>query len=227
MREGGMRSPEHQEIRVLIADDHPVVRAGLQAILATNERIRVIGEVARGEDLVEAVARFSPQLDLLILDAHMPDFNPVTAVRRLTAQFPALKILVLSSYDDREYVAGLLNAGVHGYVLKDEPPATLFAAIHTLAEGEMYLSPKVARVYVRHQRQLMSERDLLLDLTDRELEVLRLVGKGYDNHEIAKALAISYETVKNHLRNIYSKLGLTNRYQAIVFAFRHNLVQLD
>ncbi len=222
-----MGTPEQHGIRVLIADDHPVVRAGLQALLQTRNDIHVVGEITCGKDVLTAVAQHAHSLDLLILDAHMPDFNPVKAVREIRAQFPALRILILSSYDDREYVTGLLNAGVHGYVLKDEPPATLFAAIRTVAEGEMYLSPRIARVYVRHQRRLMNERDLLLELTDRELEVLRLVGKGYDNHEIARMLTISYETVKNHLRNIYSKLGLTNRYQAIVFAFRHNIVELD
>jgi len=220
-------SIKQRPIRVLIADDHPVVRAGLRALLASSTEIQVVGEVAHGDEIIGAVAKRWPAVDVLVLDAHMPDFNPIAAVRRLIARFPALRILVLSSYDDREYVIGLLHAGAHGYVLKDEPPATLFAAIRTVADGEMYLSPRVARVYVGHQRRVTAERDELLDLTDRELEVLRLVGRGYDNGEIARILTISYETVKNHLRNIYGKLGLTNRYQAIVFAFRNELVRFD
>ncbi|GAB4199779.1 MAG: hypothetical protein OHK0022_20310 [Roseiflexaceae bacterium] len=112
-------------------------------------------------------------------------------------------------------------------MLKDEPRATLVSAVRIVADGDMYMSPKVATVYVRRQRTLASDRDRLLTLTDREREVLGLVGSGYDNQEIGDRLKISYETVKNHLRSIYGKLSVANRYQAIVFAFRNNLIRLD
>lgn len=135
--------------------------------------------------------------------------------------------MILSSYDNSEYVLGLLNAGARGYALKDEPRATLISAIRIIADGETYMSPKIASVYIRQQRRLIEDRDRLLDLTGREQEVLGMVGIGLDNQQISDRLNISYETVKNHLRNIYSKLGLTNRYQAIVFAFRSGVAKVE
>ncbi|WP_026370817.1 response regulator [Kallotenue papyrolyticum] len=211
-------------ISLIIADDHPVVRAGVRAMLEAEGNLRVVAEIGHGAEIDPTVARHCHETDLLLLDARMPGLEPIAAVRALSVSAPELKVLVLSSYDESEYVTGLLHAGARGYILKDEPRATLIAAIRTVADGDMYLSPKVAGVYVRHQRQRATERDRLLTLTERELEVLRLVGAGYDNQAIGAALTISYETVKHHLRNIYGKLGLTNRYQAIVFAFRNRLV---
>lgn len=214
-------------IRLLIADDHPVVRAGLCALFERTPDIRVVEEISHGGIVVDTALTLWPNFDLLVLDARMPRFNPVTTVQQLCAELAGLKILIFSSYDDREYVIGLLNAGARGYLLKDEPRATIMSALRIIADGDMYISPKIASIYVRHQRDTGEERDQLLVLTSREIEVLQLVGAGYDNQEIGAALTISHETVKNHLRNIYSKLGLANRYQAITFAFRNQLVRGD
>lgn len=211
-------------IRLIIADDHPVVRAGVRAMLEAAGDLRVVAEIGHGAEIVPTVARHRHETDLLLLDARMPGLEPIAAVRTLRLSAPELKVLILSSYHECEYVTGLLHAGAHGYLLKDEPRATLIAALRTVADGDMYLSPKVAGVYVRHQQHRAAEHDRLQTLTARELEVLRLVGAGYDNQAISAVLTISHETVKHHLRNIYGKLGLTNRYQAIVFAFRNRLV---
>lgn len=214
-------------VRLVIADDHPVVRAGLRAVFETDTDLRVVEEIASGADVLDRVQHLWPAFDLLVLDARMPRFDPVATVRQLTQMYDDLKIMVLSSYDNSEYVNGLLNAGARGYVLKDEPRATLISAVHIIVNGDTYMSPKIASVYVQQQRRLIDDRNLLLELTDREREVLQLVGAGYDNQEIGNALTISYETVKNHLRNIYGKLGIGNRYQAIVFAFRNGIVDLQ
>lgn len=211
-------------IRLLIADDHPIVRQGLRSLFESVPGVTVVDEIALGSVVAERALALWPAFDILMLDARMPGLDPIATVRQLCAAAPALKVVVLSSYDEPEYVTGLLNAGARGYILKDEPRATLVSALHVVADGEMYMSPKIASVYVRRQRRLTEERERLMALTDREREVLTLVGQGHDNQEVGAVLSISYETVKNHLRNIYTKLNLANRYQAIAFAFRTGLV---
>ncbi|MBO9327037.1 MAG: response regulator transcription factor [Roseiflexus sp.] len=214
-------------IRLLLVDDHPIVLEGLRSIFESSDDCQVIGELTGSVDLHTQILVRAAELDVVLLDARMPDFDPIATVRALTAMHPPLKILILSSYDSPEYVHGLINAGAQGYILKDEPRETLLSAVRIVAAGDMYISPRAARVYVQRQRRYNEARDRLIELTDREREVLRLVGAGYDNEQIGNELTISYDTVKNHLRNIYAKLGVTNRYQAIVFAFRSGLISLE
>jgi DNA-binding NarL/FixJ family response regulator len=214
-------------IRLLLVDDHPIVLEGLRSIFESSDDCQVIGELTGSVDLHTRILVRAAELDLVLLDARMPDFDPIATVRALAATHPPLKILILSSYDSPEYVHGLINAGAQGYILKDEPREIILSAVRIVAAGDMYISPRVARVYVQRQRRYNEARDRLIELTDREREVLRLVGAGYDNEQIGNELTISYDTVKNHLRNIYAKLGVTNRYQAIVFAFRSGLISLE
>lgn len=214
-------------IRLVIADDHPVVREGLRIIFESDSEIAVVEEITQGKEVCNRVTALWPQFDILILDVRMPHFDPIATVQQLTNTLNDIKILVLSSYDNPEYVTGLLNAGARGYMLKDEPRMTLISAARIVTEGDMYISPKIAHVYVQRQRRLLEDHDHLMRLTEREKEVLRLVGSGCDNQQIATTLTISGETVKNHLRNVYSKLGILNRYQAIVFAFRNGIAHVD
>ncbi len=220
-------SQEKAMIRLLLVDDHPIVLEGLRSIFESSDDCQVIGKLTGSVDLHTRILMHAAELDLVLLDARMPDFDPITTVRALAATHPPLRILILSSYDSPEYVHGLINAGAQGYILKDEPRETLLSAVRIVAAGDMYISPRVARVYVQRQRRYNEARDRLIELTDREREVLRLVGAGHDNEQIGNELTISYDTVKNHLRNIYAKLGVTNRYQAIVFAFRSGLISLE
>jgi DNA-binding NarL/FixJ family response regulator len=213
------------EIRVVLADDHPVVRAGIKSMLDKEPDIRVVGEVSEGS----AIARFVEQAvpDILVLDVNMPALNPVAVTRELKTRRPDLQILVLTAYDNEEYVLGLLAAGATGYVLKDEALDALAAAIRATSKGESYLSQKVAARLARRAvatRESAAE-DLLL--TAREREVLRLLALGFDNDAIADKLVISKRTVQNHVSAIYSKLNLASRAEAILYAIRHKLVDVN
>lgn len=217
---------EKDRIRLIIADDHPIVRQGLRILFESSGQFEIVREFDTGHQMAEAILALWPDFDVLVLDAHMPHFQPILVVSQLVSALPGIKIIVLSSYDNPEYVTGLLNAGCCGYILKDESPDSILSAVRIVHDGDTYMSPKVASVYVRRQRTNSSDLEKLALLTEREREVLSLVGKGYDNSQICNALVISYETVKNHLRNIYGKLGVENRYQAILFAIRVRLADV-
>jgi len=179
-------------IRVLIADDHPVVRAGIKNMLEREPDLRVVGEIGDGTQ-VEAQTRCQ-QPDVLVLDVNMPGLDPVAATRRLTEQHPELRILVLTAYDDEAYVTGLLSAGATGYVLKDEALDTLVAAIRAVARGESWLSQRIAGRLARKALARAAEPG---PLTPREREVLRLLALGLSNDEIAERLVITKRTAQN------------------------------
>lgn len=221
-----MSEKDLTRIRLIIADDHPIVRQGLRILFESSGQFEIVHEFDTGHRMAEVILTLWPGFDVLILDAHMPHFQPISVVSQLVSALPEIKIIVLSSYDNPEYVTGLLNAGCRGYILKDESPDSILSAVRIVHDGDTYMSPKVASVYVRRQRSNSSDLERLASLTEREREVLSLVGKGYDNSQICNTLVISYETVKNHLRNIYGKLGVENRYQAILFAIRVRLVDV-
>lgn len=208
-------------IRVLLADDHHVVRAAIAAFLKEQRDILVVGEVADVRELVEKVERQRP--DVLVLDAHMPGHRVIETARKLRKQYPSVRILVLSAYDRKEYVVGLLGAGAAGYVLKDDSPDTLVQAIRSVARGRQWLSPRVADVLVNSA--LRDHETLVEELTEREGEVLRLMATGCRNDRIAHTLNISEQTVKNHVRSIFGKLGVETRVEAVLFAIAHGWVE--
>lgn len=213
------------EIRVVLADDHPVVRAGIKSMLDKEPDIRVVGEAAEGDAIAGVVEQAMP--DVLILDVNMPALNPVAVTRELKTRQPDLRILVLTAYDNEEYVLGLLAAGATGYVLKDEALDTLAAAIRAVSKGESYLSQKVA---ARLARRAVAGREAPvaeIPLTPRERDVLRLLALGCDNNAIAERLVISKRTVQNHVSAIYGKLNLTSRAEAVLYAIRHKLVDVN
>jgi DNA-binding NarL/FixJ family response regulator len=211
--------------RILLADDHPVLRTGLISLINEHPDLEVVAEAGNGDELMEAVAAQHP--DVLILDIRMPNFDPVATTQHLTATCPGLRILILTAHDDEDYIHGLLDAGALGYVIKDEAPTDLIAAIRSVARGELWLSARVAHRVARRALGYAAadEAGPLANLTDREREILALIGAGFSNREIAHRLVIAEKTVENHIHNLYHKLNLNNRPQAVRFAIHHGLVQ--
>jgi DNA-binding NarL/FixJ family response regulator len=205
-------------VRVLLADDHVVVRAGLRNALEGLPNLEIAGEVGNGRELMDALPRIEP--DLLILDANMPDFDPIAAVRRIKAQRPELKILVVSAHDNETYVVGLLNAGVDGYHMKDQPLADLQLATQRILSGERWISSSlVGRLAHAHHTPISAPGAPWL--TRRQRELLRLLTQGLDNRHIAQSLDLSVKTVENHLTALYRVLGVDSRLKALHYALRH------
>lgn len=208
-------------IKVVLAEDHHVVRAAVAAFLEREEGIAVVGQVTDGATLFDTVDLAKP--DVVVLDAHIPGLKTTEAARQLRAHSPSVRILVLSAYDRREYIVGLLNAGASGYILKDDSPEELVRAVRAVARGERWLSSRIAQVLINSAG---GEEAAALDkLTEREREVLQLIGRGYRNDQIVKELTISEQTVKNHIRNIFSKIGVTTRVEAVLYAIKAGLAE--
>jgi DNA-binding NarL/FixJ family response regulator len=210
-------------IKVILAEDHHVVRAAVAAYLNREQDIEVVGEVSDGEALPAAVAALRP--DLLLLDAHMPGHQVIASTRALRRAFPDLRILILSAYDREEYIVGALREGVAGYVLKDDAPEMLIAAIRAVARGGDYLSPRVSNVLLHSLRYADTQSQE--ELTEREREVLRLMAQGKRNDQIAAELALTTQTVKNYVRAIFRKLGVESRVEAVLFALNAGLAKLE
>ena len=212
-----------EKIRVLWAEDHHVVRRALRDHLQRDPSLAVVGEVAEGGPLLAAVAEHQP--DILLMDVEMPNHQPIAAVEQLRVEHPAVTVVVLSMHKTPEYVVGLFKAGVAGYVLKDDPPDALIRAIHQTAQGEQWVSPQAAVVLAAHVRNTLGSAAPAL--TERELEVLGLIARGYHNEEIAEELTISEYTVRNHISNIFDKLKVKTRVEAVVSALSLDLISLQ
>jgi DNA-binding NarL/FixJ family response regulator len=214
-------------LRVVVADDQTMVRAGFRSLLNEEPDIEVVGEAADGEQAVAAVHRFRP--DVALMDIRMPNVDGLEATRRIVADGLATRILILTTFDLDEYVYAGLRAGASGFLLKDASPEQLIAAIHVIAEGEAVLAPTVTRRVVEAFASLPAADDALRGalevLTAREREVLRLLARGRSNAEIASELFVSETTAKTHVRHVLSKLDLRDRVQAVVFAYESGLVR--
>lgn len=208
---------------VVIVDDHPIVRAGMRSILQSAADIQIIGEGENGADALRLVEAFRP--DVLALDVQLPDMNGLEVTRRLREKGFVTAILILTAHNDSQIIFGLLESGAVGYVLKDEALETLVNAVRCAARGESWLSPAVAGQVVRRAVAGVPSgvAQALGGLTPREVEVLRLIGRGLDNTSIAQELVLTKRTVQNHISNIYGKLGVTTRAEAVLFAVRHGL----
>lgn len=215
-----------EAIRVLIADDHHVVRGGLRALLDTEEDIDVVGEASDG---IEAVLKTrSLQPDVVLLDLVMPRRNGIEAIQDIKHEDPNARILVLTSFSDDEKVFAAIKAGALGYLLKDSSTQELIQAIRDVYRGESSLHPAIARKLIRELNRPVTNLPKTDDpLTEREVEVLVFVARGYSNQEIADALIISERTVRTHVSNILSKLHLANRTQAALYALKEGLATLD
>ena len=214
-------------IRVLVADDQSMVRAGFRMLLGGEEDIEVVAEASNGLEAVSKAARFEPTL--ILMDIRMPELDGLEATRRILASDPDARVLILTTFDLDEYIYEALSAGASGFVLKDEPPERLIAAIRTVAAGDALLSPTVTkRVIGEFARFTRPEPpDGFDELTPRELDILRLVADGLSNAEIGQELYISETTVKTHVTHILQKLGLRDRVQAVVLAHQSRLFEAE
>jgi DNA-binding NarL/FixJ family response regulator len=210
-------------IRVLVADDQSMVRAGFRLLLSGEDDIEVVAEASNGLEAVDKAARSHPTV--VLMDIRMPQLDGLEATRRILAADSTARILILTTFDLDEYVYEALRSGASGFVLKDDPPEQLLAAIRLVADGEALLSPAITkRVIKQFTRIPRPEPPRQLDeLTDRELEVFRLIARGLSNAEIARELYISDTTVKTHITHILMKLNLRDRVQAVVLAYESGL----
>ena len=207
-------------IRVLVADDQSMVRAGFRMLLADERDIEVVAEAENGREAVEKTARFNP--DVILMDIRMPELDGLQATRHILAEDNGARILILTTFDLDEYVYEALRAGASGFVLKDDSPEQLLAAIRTVAAGDALLSPtvtkKVIKQFARHPRPAPPKE--LGELSERERDVFRLMAEGMSNSEIGQELFISETTVKTHVTHILQKLNLRDRVQAVVLAYQ-------
>ena len=212
-------------VQVLVADDQSMVRAGFRMLLAREPDIDVIAEASNGLDAVRQAARFEPTV--VLMDIRMPELDGLEATRRILAANPLARVLILTTFDLDEYVFEALRAGASGFVLKDDPPERLIAAVRTIADGEALLSPSVTQAVIQQFARLQRTPPPaeVASLTSRELEVFRLISQGLSNAEIGEALFISDTTVKTHVTRLLSKLQLRDRAQAIVLAYRTGLFE--
>lgn len=212
-------------LRVLIVDDHPVLRSGLRNILGFVPEIEVAGEAADAAEALREAARLRP--DLVLLDLTLPDRNGLVALRQLHTQWPEMRILVLTMHDEEDYVLEALSAGASGYVLKQAADTELVSAVRAVARGEVYVYPSVTRYLVRglSRRCEAGEAPGEVSLSFREREVLRLLALGYTNAEIADDLAISVKSVETHRRRLMQKLGARHRSELVRYALDRGLVK--
>jgi DNA-binding NarL/FixJ family response regulator len=213
-------------IKLIVADDHALARGGLKAMLGAEDDLEVVGEAADGGEAVDLALKLRP--DVVVMDIRMPKVDGIEATRRLRAHSGAPNVLVLTTFDLDEYVYEALRAGAGGFMLKDAAPSQLAEAVRTVAAGEALLAPAVTRRlverFVRTPPADAVREQEFADLTERELEVLRLIARGMSNSEIGEQLFLSEATVKTHVTRILSKLGLRDRVQAVVRAYESGLV---
>ncbi|MFE0554366.1 response regulator [Paenibacillus sp. NPDC058910] len=220
-------------IRLLIADDHAMVRRGLQVFLATQPDIEMVGEAANGEETLETAKHLNP--DVVLMDLNMPILNGIDTTAQLKKEQPHIKVIVLTSFIDYDHVLPAIRAGARGYLLKDIEPEELVAAIRRVYEGQVELHPDAAGLLMTHvtspagadetSRSGHQEQAAQLDkLTRREQEVLQLIASGMNNREISEALYITEKTVKTHVSHLLDKLGVADRTQAAIYALKHGMV---
>jgi DNA-binding NarL/FixJ family response regulator len=215
-------------IRVLLVDDHAILREGLRALLALAGDIEVVGEAGDGREAVDAAQRLKP--DVILMDVAMPVMDGLEATLEIRRELPQCKVLILTQHDNKEYIFPILRAGAAGYVLKKAAGSELVSAIHAVYEGGAFLHPSVARAVVEGyvgRNGEHGEHEGLEKLSEREIQVLKLVAEGHSNQEIADMLFLSVKTVMGHRANVMQKLGLHNRTELVKYAIRQGLVRVD
>lgn len=211
-------------VKIMIADDHSMIREGLKSLLELDGDIKVIAEAVDGKDCLDKLDIVKP--DVLLLDINMPKMNGLEVLKNLKERRIKVKVLVLTVHNEIEYLMKAVDIGINGYVLKDSESAELKKAIFKIVEGETYIQPSLIPALNAKRIEKNEDEERIDDLTKRELEVLKLLAIGMYNKEIAEKLNISERTVKNHVSNIFKKLEVTDRTQAAVFAIRNNLIQI-
>ena len=216
-----------QKIRVLVVDDHTIVRDGICALLALVGDIEVVGEAANGSEALKMVKELEP--NVVLMDIAMPIMGGLEATRRIRKEFPRAKVLVLTQYDDKEYVFPVIEAGAAGFISKVAASSELALGIRSIYHGDSYLSPSVARLLVedyQHGTGGRVSQDPYEQLTDRERDVLKLMVEGYTTQEIADMLVVSRKTVEGHKTNLMAKLGIHNRTELIKYALRKGIITI-
>ncbi len=212
-------------VKVLLVDDDDLMRAGLRAVLSSDETIEVVGEAQNGRYAIGRVQALRP--DLVLMDVRMPDLDGIAATTEILATHPQVKVVILTTFEQDDYIFGALAAGASGFLLKRTRPEELLAAVHTVAAGDSLLSPSVTRTVIERvaRQPLQSPSANLDELTPREHDVLKLIAQGLSNQEIADALVIEESTVKTHVKRILMKLHLRDRIHAVIFAYEKGLIQ--
>jgi len=213
------------KIRVLVVDDHTIVRDGICALLRLAGDIEVVGEAANGREALEMVRKFMP--DVMLIDIAMPNMNGLEATRHIRKEFPRVKVLVLTQYDDKEHVFWAIEAGAGGFISKTAASSDLASGIRSVHRGDSFLSPSAAKFLVvdyQLEANLRKEQDPYKQLTDREREILKLLAEGYNTRKIADMLVISVKTVDGHKTNLMSKLDIHNRTDLVKYALRKGII---
>jgi len=213
------------KIRVLVTDDHAIVRDGICALLALTGDIEAVGEATNGREALEMVRKLAP--DVVLMDIAMPLMDGLEATRRIHKEFPQTKVIVLTQYEDREYVLPVIEAGASGFISKTAASSELTSAIRSVYRGDSFLSPSVARLLVEDYREMAKagkSRDVSEQLTGREREILKLLAEGHSTHEIAQLLVISPKTVERHKTNLMAKLDIHNRLDLFKYALRKGII---
>ena len=213
-----------EPIRVMIADDHSLIREGLRQLLEFDGSIKVVGEVSNGEECLIKLDEFNPEV--LLLDINMPEKNGIDVLKQMKADQSQIKVLILTVHNELEYLISAVDIGVDGYILKDSESSELKKAIRVVRDGENYIQPKLIPAMNNQLINRDADKDKIASLTNRELEVLVQVANGMFNKEIATSLNISERTVKNHISNIFKKIDVSDRTQAAVFAIKNNIIKL-
>jgi len=211
-------------IRIVIADDHPVVRQGLATVLGQEEGLEVVGQAANGLEAVDQARKLQP--DIILMDLQMPEMDGVEAIQQIRTETLDIGIIILTTYDTDDYIFRGIEAGARGYLLKDSPPEEVLKAIHTVHKGESMIQPRVASRLLDRFSQLSHESVPEEVLSSREVQVLQLIAKSSANKEIANELFIGESTVKTHIIHIFNKLGVKGRTEAVAEAARRGIIQL-
>ena len=216
------------KIRVIIADDHTILREGLKTLLELSDSIEVIGQAANGKEAIDLIAEKMPHV--AIMDVAMPVMDGIEATRRIIKTYPKIKVVVLSQHDNREYILSSIKAGASGYILKKAVSSEIVSGIEAVYEGGYFFYPSVAKVVVEGYLQQLKNPQAADDyetLSDREREVLRLIAEGYSSNDIAQKLFISVKTVLGHRTNIMAKLNIHNRTELVKYALRKGMIATD
>ncbi len=207
--------------RVLIADDEHLMRAGLIELLTADAGIEIVGQASTGREAIKQARQLAP--DVVLMDVRMPDLDGIAATRELSQALPDVRVLILTTFEQDDYIFGALRAGASGFLLKRTRPEELIAAVHTIAAGDALLSPSVTRRVIERMAQQptpeMADQARLDELTPREREVLGLIARGLSNREIANSLVVEESTIRTHVKRVLAKLDLRDRVQAVIFAY--------